>query len=112
MQSTSVFIYKMTKTILLITLIICSNSWIAFSQKCFGLGEIWMDCGCNKNCDNWEMECKEKCSPGCYCQSQHARIEGHGGNDPCIPVECCPIETCVKDCEENYEKCEAYLSQL
>lgn len=102
----------MTKTILFVTLIICSYSCIAFSQKCFGIGEIWMECGCNKDCDNWEKECEHPCSPGCYCQSQYVRLEGLGGYDPCIPVECCPIETCTKGCEQNIEKCEAYLSQL
>lgn len=104
----------MCKTILLITLIICFNSWFALSQKCSGKGEIWIECGCNKNCDNWEKEC-ESCSPGCYCQYEYARLEGlvgHIGKDPCVPIECCPIKNCVKQCDQNIGKCERYLSQL
>lgn len=103
----------MTKTIWLITLIICFNSLFVFSQKCSGEGEIWMECGCYQNCDNWGKQCTYPCAPGCYCQSQYARLEGYGGNNnPCIPIECCPIETCVTNCDKNIEKCELYLSQL
>lgn len=103
----------MNKTILLITLIICINSCFSFSQKCFGKGEIWMNCGCNKNCDNWDKECEDECSPGCYCQSEYTRLEGFiVGKDPCVPIECCPIKNCIKQCDQNIGRCERYLSQL
>lgn len=102
----------MSKTILLITLLICLNSWLAVSQKCNGKGEIWMECGCNKNCDNWEQDCEEDCSPGCYCKSEYTRIGGDVGKNPCVPTECCPIKNCIKQCDQNIGKCERYLSQL
>lgn len=85
----------------------------ASSEKCYGIGEIWMECGCNKSCDNWHQQCPNPCLPGCYCLPGHARLPGLGNLHPCIPVECCPIETCVnEDCDQNNEKCELYLSQL
>lgn len=101
----------MSKLIVLVVLVVvistvCSGHSGKYEKKCPGKGEIWKDCGCNKDCNNWTEECNS-CKPGCFCESEYTRIRGI-----CAPAVCCPQKNCRKHCDQYFGMCERYMGDI